>query len=153
MSEMLVRSQYGGATSTSATVDDSSLNNEIRGQTLLELLPAMPREWLSSGGYVRGLRTRGGIEIVEMKWSSPLGTLDSARLRFRVAIRCGVRWNAVPLRVTERRLISGDEHIGPAFVVVVACSSSDEVSFVGQPEVDYIVEPCHLQNLASEEEG
>jgi alpha-L-fucosidase 2 len=45
---------------------------------LIRLLPAVPKEWASGGGFVKGLKTRGGYSV-DVSWDGQ-GALKSAEL-------------------------------------------------------------------------
>ncbi|SHG01490.1 alpha-L-fucosidase 2 [Bacteroides luti] len=53
----------------------------------VQLLPSLPSEWKK--GTIRGLRTRGGFEIVEMKWAD--GKLVSAKVKSTIGGNLRVR--------------------------------------------------------------
>jgi hypothetical protein len=53
----------------------------------VQLLPSLPSEWKK--GTIRGLRTRGGFEIVEMKWAD--GKLVSAKIKSTIGGNLRVR--------------------------------------------------------------
>ncbi len=53
----------------------------------VQLLPSLPGEWKK--GTIRGLRTRGGFEIVEMKWAD--GKLVSAKIKSTIGGNLRVR--------------------------------------------------------------
>ena len=53
----------------------------------VQLLPSLPGEWKK--GTIRGLRTRGGFEIVEMKWAD--GKLVSAKVKSTIGGNLRIR--------------------------------------------------------------
>jgi alpha-L-fucosidase 2 len=53
----------------------------------IQLLPALPDEW--SDGHVKGLRTRGGFEIVDMQWSK--GKIVKLTMRSLAGGDCNLR--------------------------------------------------------------
>jgi alpha-L-fucosidase 2 len=58
--------------------------DEVR---ILDLLPALPSAWPT--GHVKGLRARGGFEIVEMNWRE--GRLVNVRVRSNAGGLCKLR--------------------------------------------------------------
>ncbi len=106
VAEMLVQSHRevdgAGATNAAAlgaTTFASATNGTALGRGhVIELLPALPKEW--SRGAVRGLRARGGVEI-DLMWSD--GALVLATLRASGAEPLRVAWptDAAPPRIQD----------------------------------------------------
>lgn len=67
-------------------------------ERLLELLPALPKEW--STGSVSGLRARGGFEI-SMQWKE--GKLSQATVRSLLATPCILRYGEKSVNLHPRR--------------------------------------------------
>ena len=85
VSEMLVQSHL-------PVTGSGQAGNEI------DLLPALPSAW--PNGSVRGLRARGGFEIVELAWHA--GCLTQVAIRSTLGGPCRVRYAAETVTVPTR---------------------------------------------------
>lgn len=119
---------------------DAREAGEAGESSLVELLPALPTEWRASGGFVKGLRARGGVEIVELRWAPNGGTLRFARLRVQGAMQCRVRWGGNALRVRR----------GDVEVAVSMAGDDEVVRFAARPGVEYVVEPGAEKSVRNE---
>ncbi len=63
----------------------------------LHVLPALPSEWQKEG-EVKGLRTRGGFEITDMKWTN--GKLSSLKIKSTIGGNLRLR-TATPLKKSD----------------------------------------------------
>jgi alpha-L-fucosidase 2 len=132
VSEMLVQSHAAAAAGSASGSTRGGAEGGPRGGALVELLPALPTEWRASGGFVKGLRARGGVEIVELRWASNGGALRFARIRVRGPTQCHVRWGGNALRVRR----------GGVEVAVSTAGDNEVVRFAARPGVEYVVEPA-----------
>ena len=73
---------------------------------ILDLLPALPSAW--STGQVRGLRARGGFELMELAWSG--GRITKAVIRSTLGGACRVRCgqDAAPISTKPGEVIALD---------------------------------------------
>lgn len=76
-----------GATSGITELLLQSHQKTPEGLTVVELLPALPSAWPS--GEVTGLRTRGGLEVTQLRWKD--GKLATATVRSLNGTKCQIR--------------------------------------------------------------
>jgi alpha-L-fucosidase 2 len=81
----------------------------------IHLLPALPEQW--KNGQVKGLRARGGFEIIDMTWNN--GTLKNLKVKSLLGGNCRIR-SYVPLKssnVSIKEVANTSENSNPFFSV------------------------------------
>jgi alpha-L-fucosidase 2 len=81
----------------------------------IHLLPALPEQW--KNGQVKGLRARGGFEIIEMTWNN--GTLKNLEIKSLLGGNCRIR-SYVPLKsssVSIKEVNNTSENNNPFFSI------------------------------------
>ena len=80
----------------------------------IHLLPALPNVWQK--GTVKGLKARGGFEIVSMEWEK--GKLTKVSIKSELGGNCRVR-SFVPLKIqsSQRSTLAKGKNSNPYFEV------------------------------------